>query len=200
MCCLALVGGLLLVVGAAFGGSLLAHYATEEWSWPLWNNNNNNSMSASIVDSTAKTTTVVPQPQQMPSSPPQNVLRPVTRPTTIVPLTIPATTTQPTITIQLLPEARLAEITDHFIESSRGGTGMDGVAIDQAIVWVASQDLAQRSATDPLLIQRIVLASLVIENVPMTIPSWLTSVHECEWDGVECDDDDRIVQSLSLGE
>jgi hypothetical protein len=175
-CCLALAGALLLVGAAAFGGTLLAHYATEEWglSWPR---SNSASKSASSTDTT---TTVMPQTSSARG----------------VPAALVPATTQPTITRELMAEARLAAITDVFVEASRGA--VNGTAIDLAIVWVASEDMAKRSAADPFLVQRIVLASMVIEG-PM-IASWLTSLHECEWEGVECGDNEKLVQGLHLGE
>lgn len=76
----------------------------------------------------------------------------------------------------------------------------------QALHWIANIDTVQRSISDPLLIQRYVLAVLYFATGGHTKHwakqmEWLQPIHECDWKdegGVRSCDSDKYVVDISL--
>lgn len=167
--CFLVIVALFAVAGAAFGGSVLAYYSTQvwNWSWP-WDESDGDNDSLSMNNSTTQSPTPAPIQAESSSLPP-----------TLSP------TMQPTRTLSI--EGRKAIIAARFNDVNQGD---GGPAINRAIEWVATQDSANRSVSDQQLIQRIVLASMTDE---WPLSTWLTAQHECQWEGVSCDDNETVV-------
>ena len=76
----------------------------------------------------------------------------------------------------------------------------------QALYWISNSDTLQRSISDPLLIQRYVLAVLYFATGGDTNHwanqiNWLQPVHECDWKsegGIRKCDSDQNVIDISL--